>query len=42
MPTNKVVYSGNIGNPWNSEVTPDNRRKLVSDKVKRMKIKGKK
>tara|TARA_R100000808_G_C2151035_1_gene159965 strand:- start:3883 stop:4011 length:129 start_codon:yes stop_codon:yes gene_type:complete len=42
MPLNKVVCSGNIGNPWKSEVTPDNRRKLDSGKVKRMKIKGKK
>tara|TARA_R100000458_G_scaffold52843_1_gene54646 strand:+ start:344 stop:472 length:129 start_codon:yes stop_codon:yes gene_type:complete len=42
MPSNKIVYSGGIGNPWHGEVTPDNRRKLDNGKVKKMKSKGKK
>jgi len=28
----KVVYSTNIGTPWQGEVKPDNRRKNNTDK----------
>ena len=31
----KVVYSSSVGKPWQSEIKPDSRRKINSDKKRK-------